>query len=414
MPERVDYLIVGGGLAGGYAVNAIRKKDMSGRVVLVTNEKHLPYDRVPLSKAYLMDKVQRDRLFFKKKDFYDQNKVELIQGHNVINLNSENREITLDDDRRISFNRLLLSTGGRARKITLPGADLEGVYYLRTVEDCDKIKETIARSQKVAVIGGGFIGCELAAAFATKGLETTIIEVGPYLLNMAIDEETGIWIGNYYSQKGVNVTTNAAASAFTGDDNHLSAVELKDGRKIPVDFVVVGIGILPNTELAENAGLRVDKGIVANEYLETSESGIYTAGDVARFYSPVFQRYIRVEHYDVAVKHGTIAGGNMAGERNQFDELPYFFSYQFDLKITAYGDLSHRTRIIKRGSLNVGDGFFQFYFNTNKLEAVLAVNKRWDEIKVAKGLILDPGTFPDPTVLSDESKTLEQISSIGK
>ncbi len=411
MPEKVEYLIVGGGLAGGYAANAIRKKDLSGRLVLITNEKHFPYDRVPLSKAYLMDKVQRDRLFFKKKDFYDENKIELIQGHSVLNLNVQDRTIQLDDDRKFSFNRLLLSTGGKARKIPLSGAELEGVYYLRTIEDCEQIKEAISKSQRVAVIGGGFIGCELAAAFASKGIETTIIELGPYLLNMAIDEETGSWIGNYYAQKGVNVITQAVPSSFISEDNHVSAVELKDGRKIPVDFVVVGIGITPNTELAESAGLRVDKGIVVNEYLETSVSGIYAAGDVARFYSPVFQRYIRVEHYDVAVKHGAVAGGNMAGERKEFDELPYFFSYQFDLKITAYGDLTRKTRIVKRGSMNVKDGFFQFYFNDNKLEAVLAVNKRWDEIKMTKDLILNRGNFSDPLILSDETKPLQDMHS---
>ncbi len=411
MPEKVDYLIVGGGLAGGHAAGAIRKKDLVGRVVLVTSEKHLPYDRVPLSKAYLMDKVQRERLFFKRKDFYDENKIELIQGHDALNLDIQDRTVKLDDDRKFSFNRLLLSTGGRAKKILLPGSDLRGIYYLRTVEDCERIKEAISKSQRVAVIGGGFIGCELAAAFASKGLETSIIEVEPYLLNMAIDEETGRWIGNYYSQKGVNVITQATVSNFVEEDNHVSAVELKDGRRVPIDFAVVGIGIAPNTELAEIAGLRVDKGIVVNEYLETNAEGIYAAGDVARFYSPVFQRYIRVEHYDVAIKHGEIAGGNMAGERNQFGELPYFFSYQFDLKITAYGDLTRRTRIVKRGSLNAKEGFFQFYFDNNRVEAVLSVNKRWDEIKLARDLVLERRIFADPLIVSDESKPLEEIRS---
>ncbi len=401
-----DYVIIGGGLAGGWAASSIRKVDRTGKIVLVANENHIPYDRVPLSKDYLIDKIPKDKLFFKKEEFYEKNEIELIPDHEAKELDTKARTLKLDDDRELTFGKLLLATGGYPRKIPINGSDLKGVYYLRTLEDCEQLKDVISHSRRAVIIGGGFIGCELAAAFATKGLETTIVEMGPYLMNMAIDEETGRWIGSYYSEKGVSVLLNATASRFFGENGRVSGVELKDGRTIPADFIVVGVGIALHTELAERAGLKVDKGIVVNEYLETSVEGIYAAGDVARFYSPLFKRHLRLEHYDIAVKHGMIAGANMAGVRKPFDELPYFFSYQFDLKINAYGDLSQRTKIVKRGALNKDSGFLQFYLNQGTLDAVLSVNKGGDEVKKAKELVFARKSFSDPTVLSNESVQL--------
>ena len=400
VPESIDYLIIGGGLAGGYASASIRKIDNNGRITLVTNENHIPYDRVPLSKNYLMDTIAKDRLFFKKEEFYKSQRIELIEGHTAQDLDSKSRIVKLDDGREFAFNKLLLATGGHPRKLPIPGSDVPGVYYLRTLEDCEQLKNEITRSRTVVVIGGGFIGCELAAGFVTKGLDTTIIEVGPYLLNMAIDEETGKWLGNYYAEKGVKVLVTASVASVISEDGHVKAVEMKNGERISADFVVIGVGLALNTELAERAGLKVDKGVVVNEFLETEVDGIYAAGDVARFYSPIFKRHLRLEHFDIAVKHGMIAGSNMAGQRKAFDELPYFFSYQFDLKMNAFGDLSHRTKIIRRGDLDKEKGFYQFYLNGKVLDAILAVNIKWEEVKKAKELVLARKEFADPDLLA--------------
>ncbi len=406
MPESADYVIIGGGLAGGYAAISIRGIDKSGRIIIVTDEDHVPYDRVPLSKKYLMGDIPKDKLFFKKEDFYESENIELMTGRSARKLDPEARIVELDDRRELCFNKLLLATGGRPRKLPIEGSEISGVYYLRTVEDCERLKNEIERSHRVVVIGGGFIGCELASAFATKGLETTIIEVGPYLLNMAIDQETGQWLGNYYSEKGVNVLVNASVSRFVGDKGRVTSVELKDSRRILTDFVVVGVGIAVGTELAELAGLKVEKGILVDEYLETSAKGIFASGDVARFYSPIFKRHLRLEHYDIAVKHGKVAGSNMAGQRKVFDKLPYFFSYQFDLKINAYGDLANRTKIVRRGELNKEKGFFQFYLNHDVLDAILAVNMKWEDVRKARELVLERKKFSEPASISDESKAL--------
>jgi len=407
MRQSADYVIIGGGLAGGHAAISARGVDKSGRIVIITDEEHIPYDRVPLSKKYLTGEIQQEQLFFKKDNYYKSENIELISGKRVREIDVQEKIVRLEDGLELTFGKLLLATGGKPRKLPIGGSEVGGVYYLRTLDDCEQLKAEIDRSKRVVVIGGGFIGCELASAFATKGLETTIIEVGPYLLNLAFDQETGEWLGKYYSEKGVNVLVNNSVAKFVGENGRIRSVELKDGKGISTDFAVVGVGLALRSELAEQAGLKVEKGIVVDEFLETSSKGIFAAGDVARFYSPIFKRQLRLEHYDIAVKHGKIAGLNMAGQRKPFEELPFFFSYQFDLKINAYGDLTNRTRIVRRGELNSEKGFFQFYLNQdNVLDAVLAVNVKWDEVRKARELVIQRRKFSDPESISNESKAL--------
>ena len=409
MPEPIDYLIVGGGVAGGHAVFEIRKRDKSGTILVVNEEDQLPYDRPPLSKEYLARKKKRRELFFRADSYYPRKKVEVLREHRVKSIDASHRNITLDDGREIPYRSMLLATGGRVRKLEVPGSDLEGIYYLRTLQDCDIIRKAASGSKTVAIVGGGFIGCEVTATLRSKGLKVTLVEVSSHLLSAAIDEETSEWIREYHSKKGVDVLTNASVSGFIGKNGRVNGVELKTGKVIPAEFVVVGIGIIPNTELGENAGLKVDKGLVVDEYLKTSDHNIYAAGDIARFYSPIFKRYLRVEHVDVAQRQGTAAGANMAGRKRAFDELPYFFSNQFDLEINAYGDLSQHTTVVRRGQMDAKTGFIQFYFDGPTLNGILSVNADWNEIERAKTLILMRKDFAHPSILSDESKTLKSI-----
>jgi 3-phenylpropionate/trans-cinnamate dioxygenase ferredoxin reductase component len=409
MPEAIDYLIVGGGVAGGHAVFEIRKYDKSGTILVVNEEDQFPYDRPPLSKEYLAGKKKRRELFFRADSYYRRNRVEVLRKHRVKSIDASHRNITFDDGREIPYKSLLLATGGRVRKLEVTGSDLEGIYYLRTLQDCDIIRKAASDSRKVAIVGGGFIGCEVAATLRSKGLKVTLIEMSSHLLNAAIDEETADWIREYHSKKGVHVLTNASVSGFIGKNGRVYEVELKDGKVIPAEIVVVGIGIIPNTELAEDARLRVDKGLLVDEYLKTSGHNIYAAGDIARFYSPIFKRYLRVEHVDVAQRQGATAGANMTGRKKAFDELPYFFSNQFDLEINAYGDLSQHTAVVRRGQMDAKKGFIQFYLDGPTLNGILCVNADWNEIERAKTLILMRKDFAHPSILSDESKALKSI-----
>jgi len=407
--ETTDYLIIGGGPAGYSASKAIRELDMVKRVVLVTNETHLPYTRVPLTKNYLTGKLDRNHLFLSNKEFYNINKIQVLTGQNVLSLNTGNRTVELEDKQEITFDHLLLAVGGRARKLTISGADLEGIYYLRTLDDCENIKKQIDNHNRVVIIGGGFIGCEIAASFASKGLEAIIIEMGPFLLNMAIDEETSVWITDYFAHHGIKLMMNTTVASFVGVNGRVTGVETKEGKIIPSDFVIVGIGVIPNIELAQQAGLKTEKGIVVNEYLETGANKIYAAGDVARFYCPFYERQLRVEHYDVAVKQGRIAGFNMVGNKQAFTDLPYFFSTMFQLKVMMYGTMSEHNQVVRRGDLNLSKGFIQFYLENDRINGFLAMNRSLEEVKVANSLTLKHPILNNPSMLSNESKDLKTL-----
>lgn len=407
--EPTDYLIIGGGLAGQAAVEAIRAEDKKNRVVLVTNESHLPYDRVPLSKQYLTGKMRRDLVFLQREEYYASERVEVLTGRAATALNAGGHIVQLDDGREINFKKMLLATGGRARKLSLPGCDLQGVFYLRTLDDSDAIKAALAESRRAVIVGGGFIGCEVAAACSATGLETTILEIGPSLLSLAVDEGTARFVTDFFIEKGVRVLAGKTAARFVGEGGKLKAVELSDGETVSCDFAVVGVGIVPNTELASQAGLKVDNGIVVDEYLETEVEGIFAAGDVARFHSPLLGRSLRVEHYDLAVKHGGVAGANMVGEKKAFTEPPYFFSFQFNLNIQVVGEMSQRDRVVRRGPLQVPPGFIQFYIQGGRLNAVLLMNRPARELSEARNLIAKRSPSVDEARLSDESVPLGQI-----
>ena len=415
MSDQARYVIIGGGVAGGHAIFQIRKNDKSGRIVVISKENQYPYDRPPLSKEYLAGKKKRADVFFRADSYYRRNKIEFIGGHEARSIDISRRIVELDDGRIFVYKSLLIATGGRVRKLELPGSELDGIYYLRTIEDCDAIKKVSRSRKKVVIIGGGFIGCEVAATLRARGLEVVVVERSSHLLSAAIDEETAGWIQAYQKKKGVRILTNSGVARILGENNQVRAVELDDGRVLTTDFVVAGIGIIPNTEIARDAGLKVDNGIVVDEYMETSSDEVYAAGDTAKFYSPLFKRSLRVEHVDVAQKTGTVAGRNMTGRKRQpFDEPPYFFSNQFDIEIKAYGDLSRRTSTVRRGAMNSKTGFIQFYFDESMLNGILSVNADWKEIEMAKTILELRRDFNDPSMVANQENSLGSIIQIMK
>ncbi len=410
--DRAKYVIVGGGLAGFNAVAPIRERDPDGRLVLLTDEQERPYDRVPLSKRYLQGALSRDGVFLRPAEFFEENQVELHTRKRATKLDAKAKVLSLEDGTELRYDKLLLATGGWPRRLPLPGADLQGIHYLRTLEDSDALKGAMEHAKRLVVVGGGFIGCEVAAAGVLKGLDSTVVEVGPYLLNLAFDEPTGRWVMEYLAAKGMKVRCGERATKFHGEGGRITGVETASGPVIPADLVVVGVGLIPNTALAKAAGLAVDNGIVVNERLEASAPDVYAAGDVARFYSPVFERHLRVEHYDVAVRHGKVAGANMAGAGVAFTELPYFFSDMFELRIHVHGTLSDHDRILLRGERKVTEqgGFVQFYMKGGQVMAYLGVNRKLKEERAAQRLIASRRTFEDTTPLEDPSTDLAALS----
>ena len=406
--ERVQYVMVGGGLAATAAIDAIRRRDKTGRLVLIGAEPHLPYDRVPLSKDYLVGRMERENVFLRPPRFYERHRVERFLGQSATALDPNTNTITLDDGRQIPFQRLLIATGGRPRRLPIPGADLDGISYLRTLEDADALQAGMAGARRAVVVGGGFIGCEVATAFANSGLQTTLIEVTPAPLSLVLDTETSAFITSFLSQQGVTLRTGTAAARFAGGNGRVQRVVTDDGEEIEADLVVIGVGIAPNTELAAAAGLSVDNGVVVNEYLEATEA-IYAAGDVARYHSPILGRHLRVEHYDVALQHGRTAGANMAGARLAYTELPYFFSHMGSLHIDVIGDMSVRRQCVRRGPLSLEPGFTQFYFADGLLQAALFVNGKPELLQATRERIAQRRPVADPEIFADETRDLDAL-----
>lgn len=406
--EHVPYVIIGGGLAGVAAADTIRRRDRTARLMLICAEPHQPYDRVPLSKGYLLGDIERDQVFLRPESFYERSKVELILGQAVTALDLTTRQVTLADGRQIGFEKLLLATGGRPRRLPIPGADLAGIYYLRNLEDSDAIRAALAGARRAVVIGGGFIGCEVATGLAQLGLATTVVELTPGVLSLVLDAETSGFIESFLRQQGVTVLTNTAAAHFVGEQGRVRAVVTNTGAALEADLVAVGVGIAPNTELAAAAGLPVDNGVLVNEYLEAAP-GVYAAGDIARYYSPPLGRQLRVEHYDVALQHGRVAGTNMTGGQRSYTELPYFFSHMGPLHIDVIGDMGRRQQSVRRGALSLEPGFTQFYFADDLLQAVLCINGDPDLFQAARQRVAERRPVTDPAAFADEGRDLASL-----
>ena len=406
--ERMPYVIIGGGLAATAAIDAIRRRDKTGRLILIGAEPHLPYDRVPLSKDYLLGRMEREHVFLRSPRFYERHRVERFLGQSATALDMNARTVTLDDGSEVGFEGLLLATGGRPRRLPIPGADLDGIHYLRTLEDSDALRAAMAKARRAVVVGGGFIGCEVAIAFAQSGLQTTLLEVTPAPLSLVLDAETSAFIASFLSQQGVTLRTDTAAAHFVGAQGRVERVVTSGGENIEADVVVIGVGIAPNTELAAAAGLRVDNGVVVNEYLEAA-AAVYAAGDIARYYSPVLGRHLRVEHYDVALQHGRTAGANLAGAQLAYTELPYFFSHMGALHVDVIGDMSLRQQCVRRGPLSLEPGFAQFYFADGHLQAALFINGKPELLQAARERIAQRRPVSDPAAFADETCDLAAL-----
>ncbi|MEE9146520.1 MAG: FAD-dependent oxidoreductase [Candidatus Tectomicrobia bacterium] len=406
--EHTSYVIIGGGLAAVAAADALRRRDKTGRLMLIAAEPHPPYDRVPLSKEYLLGEMERDQVFLRRPRFYERNKVELILNQAATALDLNTRQVTLANGTQIAFDKLLLATGGRPRRLPIPGDDLDGIYYLRNLEDTEAIQQAVQGARRAVVVGGGFIGCELATAFAKLGLTTTVVELTPAVLSLVIDPETSEFVQSYLRQQGVTVLTNTGAARFIGEQGRVKAVATNTGEELAADFVAVGVGIAPNTELAAAAGLSVDNGVVVNEYLEAAD-GVFAAGDMANYYSPVLGHRLRVEHYDVALQHGRVAGANMTGERQAYTELPYFFSFMGEIQLNVIGDMSRRERWVRRGDLCLDPGFVQFYFADGLLQAMLSVNRNGTLLQAARERIAQRRPVADPAAFADEERDIATL-----
>lgn len=406
MGERIPYLIVGGGLAAASAVEGIRSRDPSGRIVLITAEREVPYHRPPLSKGFLKGEKEREDVLVQEEGWYGERDVEVRTGRRAEALDVKAREVALDGGERVGFKKMLIATGSRARTLHLPGGDADGIFTLRTLDDAEAIREASMEAERAAVIGGGFIGMEVAAAFASKGIETEIVHKGPHLWNAIMDAKLAGFFADLYRGHDVRVHVGDEPVKWEGD-GRLAGVRTRGGQRIACELAVVGVGIELNVEFLRGTKIQLQNGVMVNERLETAEPGIFAAGDVANFPDPFFGKRVRIEHWDNALHQGRHAGANLAGAAEPYRHLSYFFSDLFDLELQMVGDFEKWDRVLVRGSL--ADGSFSgLHLRGGRLVAALAVNRAWAEVEVWRGLIEkgtkveDPSRWTNPAVAPEE------------
>ncbi|MEX1255338.1 MAG: FAD-dependent oxidoreductase [Dehalococcoidia bacterium] len=405
MPDHQTFVIVGASLAGGRAAEALRKEGFDGRIVLVGAEPDPPYERPPLSKEYVRGDVAREKIFVHKPGFYEAQAIELRLGAPATRLDLQGRTVEVEGDERLSYDKLLLATGGRPRRLDAPGSDLEGIYYLRTVADSERIAAELEPGRRLVVIGAGFIGAEVAASARMKGLDVSILEMASVPLGRALSEEMGQIYAQIHRDEGVALYTDEAIERFEGG-TRVERVVSSTGRTLECDFVVAGVGMEPATELAEQAGLAVDNGIVVNEYCETSSPDVYAAGDVASFYHPMLGERIRVEHWANAQNQGVAAAKSMLGAREPYAEIPWFYSDQYKLNLQYLGHARSWDAVVLRGDV-ASRKFSAFYLQDGRIKAVLAVN-RFKDINGSRELIRQ-GVVVEPAQLRDEGIDLKGL-----
>jgi 3-phenylpropionate/trans-cinnamate dioxygenase ferredoxin reductase component len=339
MINKPSFIIVGGGLAGAIAAQTLREEGFDGRITLIGQEPNTPYERPPLSKDYLQGKAERDTIYVNPEAWYAEHEVELRLGDAVTSLDPAARTVINARGGRLRYDKLLLATGSKPRRLGVPGAELEGVHYLRNVEDSDRIKIEFARAKRAVIIGAGWIGLETAAAARAAGLDVTLLVSGDMPLQRVLGPEVAPIFAELHSSHGVDLRYRTTAAELTGRRRAVTGVILRDGTKIDADMVIVGIGAAPRTELAATAGLKIDNGIVVDEHLRTSDPDIFAAGDIAHTYNPRLGRHIRVEHWANAKRQGVVAAKAMLGQ-DAVDVRPsYFYTDQYDLSMEYTGDI---------------------------------------------------------------------------
>ena len=405
--EAVTFVIVGANLTGATAAATLREEGFEGRIVLIGEEPHPPYERPPLSKEYLRGEQPFEKGLVRPADWYKENGIEARFGVRAERVDPVDRTVVLEGGERISFRTLLLATGGTPRR--LPGPPAERVLYLRTVEDAERIRAHLLPGRRLVVVGAGFIGAEVAASARMLGVEVTVLERHDVPLARALGPEMGRIYAEIHREHGVNLRTGEGVEAVQDTDGSV-AVRTTGGASIEGDAVVVGVGIRPNTELGLSAGVDIDNGIVVDEFCRTSVAGIYAAGDVANHYHPLFGRRIRVEHYDNALKQGAAAAQNMLGRGKAFTDPHWFWSDQYDHNLQYAGFASEWDEIVVRGSIEERD-FVAFYLKDDVVLAALALNRGRDVGPAIR--LIEGRAKPDPADLRDQAVDLRHLAPTG-
>ncbi|HSC03525.1 MAG TPA: FAD-dependent oxidoreductase [Solirubrobacteraceae bacterium] len=410
--SKQTFVIVGAGLAGAKAAEELRERGFDGRVVLIGSEAERPYERPPLSKDYLRGESKREKAYVHPAGFYADHEIELLTGSAVAAIDPGASRVLLEDNREFAYDRLLLTIGAEPRRLPVPGAELDGIHYLRTFADCDALRTRLeAGDGRVAVVGAGWIGSEFAASARQRGLEVTVIDPLSLPNERIFGAEVGSFYRDVHTQHGVEMLLGRGVEGFEGEGT-VARVRLSDGAHVECDFAVVGVGVAARSGLARDAGLAVDNGIVVDEHLRTSMPNIYAAGDVANAWHPFHERRIRVEHWANALNQGPAAARSMLGEDVSYERIPYFFSDQYDVGMEYSGYAESWDEVVLRGDPAAGEGFVAFWLGDGHVLAGMNVNV-WDVNQQVQELIrarrpVDPRALSDPGTPLDALLALER------
>ena len=404
----MEFVIIGGGVAAAKAAEGVRAAGGEGTAAVLAAEPELPYERPPLSKDFLRGEVGREQTRTHDEAWYRDHDVEVLLATRASTLDPATRTVTTEVGDQLRYGRgLVLATGAQPVRLDLPGGDLEGVYYLRTVDDSERLRAAISRAESMVVIGGGFIGAEVAASGTQMDTRVTLLEVADTLWTRAVGPEMGRFLEDFLRDRGVHVRTRTTAEGLEGRDT-VEAVVLPDGTRLHANVVVIGVGARPDTALAERAGLKVDNGILVDQQLRAAE-GVFAAGDVANAEHPLFGR-VRIEHWAEALNQGLLAGRNLAGAGERYDRVPYYHSGQFDLSLSYLGYVSEWDELVVRGSREVKEPrFIAWYLREGTPRAALIVND-WDAEDPVREVIRRARPV-DPGRLADEGVDLGELSS---
>ena len=400
-------VIIGASLAGGHAAAALRGHGFTGHISLIGAEPERPYQRPPLSKDYLQSAYPEHKLYLWSHHYLQQHDITFHPDSWADGLDTQTHTVTLRSGEQLHYDKLLIATGCQVRRLSIPGADLDGVLYLRTLQDARRLADQLGRAERVVVVGAGFIGSEVAASARVMGKSVTMLEGGPVPLVRALGAEMGAVCAAVHWEHGVDLRASAKLAELRGT-GRVEAVALEDGQVIPSDLVVVGIGVSPAVEWLSGSSVAVDNGVLVDEFTQTNLPGVFAAGDVANCWNPSLGKRLRVEHFMHAEGHGIVAGKAMAGLREPYTTVPYFWSEQYDLLLQYVGHADGDAQLVVRGDV-AARSFTAFYMEDDRLCAAFSIGRPQD-IMAARCLIRGKVT-PSIATLTDEGSDLRALSA---
>jgi 3-phenylpropionate/trans-cinnamate dioxygenase ferredoxin reductase subunit len=405
--SKQTFVIIGASLAGAKAAAELREQGFDGEVVLVGSERHLPYERPPLSKELLQGKSKPADAQVFEEGFYGEHDITLLSATTATALDVGARTVTLDSGDTLGYDAVLLSTGSSPRALEVPGAELDNIFYLRTIDESEALAKRLGEGGRLVVVGGGWIGSEVAASARGLGAEVTIVDPSGLPNQRIFGPEIGQFYADVHAQHGVTLNFNDGVAAIEGDGGRVSGVRTASGKLIEADFVVIGVGAQPRVELAQAAGLSVEDGILVDDALRSSADGVFAAGDVARAQNPFYGERIRVEHWSNALNQGPAAARSMLGQKVSYDRIPYFFSDQYDVGMEYSGYATRWDRVVFRGDRDGGE-FVAFWLADGRVVAGMNVNV-WDVNEHVQTLIRSRARI-DVNDLTDPDTSLEALA----